>query len=82
MRILVSSIILVFAANLFGQQAPPKVEWRKLGSKYQSIYEVQPSIINLSDETVYFDCLPSEVGTFSNYGYDDILQVLHSPRIS
>lgn len=39
----------------------PKIGWKNVQERYESFYEIKPTIINLSNEPIYFNCSPPDL---------------------
>jgi len=50
------TFLLAFAVCVSAQVQTPKIVWKNIQEKYESFYDIKLTIVNLSDQPVYFDC--------------------------
>ena len=56
----VSTFLLAFAVCVSAQASSPKIVWKNLQEKYERFEDVEPVIINDSNQPIYFDCTLSD----------------------
>jgi hypothetical protein len=60
-KILITFIFLpAFALQVSAQDKTSKIVWKNLQDKYESFYDIRPTIINVSKEPIYFNCSLTE----------------------
>jgi hypothetical protein len=58
--LIVFTFLLVFALQVSAQNKQPRIIWKNLQEKYESFYDIRPTIINISKEPIYFNCSLTE----------------------
>lgn len=54
------TFLLVFAVCVSAKAQSPKIVWKNLQEKYESFYDIKPTIVNVSGEPIYFNCSVTE----------------------
>jgi hypothetical protein len=54
------TFLLAFAVCVSAQGEKPKFVWKNLQEKYESFYDIKPTIVNVSDKPIYFNCSLTE----------------------
>jgi hypothetical protein len=73
---IIFTFLLAFAFQVSAQDKTSKIVWKNLQAKYESFYEIKPTIVNINDKPIYIDCSNHEYGTFANYGFELNFQML------
>lgn len=55
--LVVFTFLFSFAVCVSAQEQTPKVVWKNLREKYESFYDIKPTIVNVSNKPIYFNCL-------------------------
>lgn len=50
------TFLLAFAVCVSAQEQTPKIVWKNLQEKYERFEDIKPTIINVSNEPIYFEC--------------------------
>lgn len=58
--LVVFTFLLAFAVCVSAQDKTPKIVWKNMKEKYESFYDIKPTIVNVSGEPIYFNCSPTE----------------------
>jgi hypothetical protein len=56
------TFVLAFAVCVSAQERTPKIIWKNVQEKYESFYDINPTIVNVSNQPIYFDCSPPDLG--------------------
>jgi hypothetical protein len=49
-----------FAFQVSARNGKPNIAWKNLQPKYESFYDIKPTIVNVGEEPVYFNCSLTE----------------------